>query len=242
MPLHKALAIIVLTEIISGVELTEMLCSLGGFHMKTLPIPEQTPMLERKQQLTRRKKRTPSYGAVFHLLVVGAHTKRHIRALGRNPYLRKPLTKTGVPGRMESYEAGIDGVDLVLNPYRVRIRMAAESALAARWPAPSLEEVRDASVAFCGMGWDFVDGELQGLHEWTWDHQMPHRCFEVVLIATLLRDGFGFDAFGRGGPRDEDGSSSDDDGGPAPVSFAVEVGGMELEWTLGYALASAADN
>ena len=141
---------------------------------------------------------------------------------------------------------------------------AAEEALAKHWPAPSLEQVRAAASAFCAMDWPFVEEMARKeMHEWTWEHQMPHRCFEAVAITTLLRDGFGFDAFGS---RSGSSSSSSSSGGSSSsgeykqagresttttmttttsgggaVSFAVEVRGMELEWTLGYALASVAD-
>ena len=112
---------------------------------------------------------------------------------------------------------------------------AAHVALEAHWPSPSLEVIRAATRAFCSMEWNYIETELRGLHKWTWDHQMPHRCFEVVAINTLLRDGWGFDA---GASFEHVDGLQPFGEGSGPISFAVEVAGMELEWTLGYALAS----
>jgi len=46
----------------------------------------------------------------------------------------------------------------------------------------------------------------------------PHRCFEGTYILTLLRDGFGFGEESRS------------------VSFVYDIGGEEVEWTLGVLL------
>ena len=43
---------------------------------------------------------------------------------------------------------------------------------------------------------------------------------ETVYIHTLLRDGYGFDGDGR------------------DVEFVLEIGGEEVEWTMGMALES----
>jgi hypothetical protein len=99
----------------------------------------------------------------------------------------------------------------------------AHGAFAAHWPSPTLNHLRAAAAPFCALPWADVDAR-QGLHEWTWESQMPNRCFEAVLVATLLRDGFGIAPDARA------------------VTFAVTLGdaSMEVEWTLGFALASAA--
>lgn len=45
-----------------------------------------------------------------------------------------------------------------------------------------------------------------------------HRCYESVFMITLLIDGFGFDPHSR------------------DITFAFDVNGQEVEWTLGMAL------
>ena len=57
-------------------------------------------------------------------------------------------------------------------------------------------------------------------HKWTRFDGFPHRCLETVYIHTLLRDGYGFDGDGR------------------DVEFVLEIGGEEVEWTMGMALES----
>ncbi|CAM9563237.1 unnamed protein product, partial [Scytosiphon promiscuus] len=95
------------------------------------------------------------------------------------------------------------------------------------WPTPTLSELRAAAEGFCGMDWGMLqlrkdevgarDAEFQ-----TSEEGLPHRCVEVVYMTTLLRDGYGFPEHSRN------------------VTFALETNGMELEWTLGYALAELA--
>jgi len=52
----------------------------------------------------------------------------------------------------------------------------------------------------------------------------PHRCFEGTYILTLLRDGFGFGEESRS------------------VSFVYDIGGEEVEWTLGVLLGQIKNN
>eukprot|EP00981_Chlorochromonas_danica_P014747 scaffold8739_cov173-Ochromonas_danica.AAC.6 len=89
------------------------------------------------------------------------------------------------------------------------------------WPAPSLDEIESAAMTFCGMEWSSLYEAFQGpaKHPWTATDQLQDRCFEVLYIITLLEKGFGFDRHGRS------------------ITFALEVGGKEVEWTLGFALA-----
>lgn len=56
------------------------------------------------------------------------------------------------------------------------------------------------------------------VHEYTRYEGFPHRCLEVTYISTLLRDGFGFDGGARG------------------VTFAFDIAGAEVEWTMGMML------
>mmetsp|Transcript_7328 Transcript_7328/g.21087 ORF Transcript_7328/g.21087 Transcript_7328/m.21087 type:complete len:108 (-) Transcript_7328:17-340(-) len=88
------------------------------------------------------------------------------------------------------------------------------------WPSPTIHEVLAAAQTFCSLPW--TDIQASAAHPWTWEDQLPHRCFEAVYIAVVLRDAYGFDPDTRN------------------ITFALEVGGMEVEWTLGYALAAMA--
>jgi len=80
--------------------------------------------------------------------------------------------------------------------------------------------VLDTARTFCSLPWGQV--ETASPHTWTWEDQLPHRCFEAVYITTILQDAYGFDPDARA------------------ITYALEVGGMEVEWTLGYALAAMA--
>jgi Golgi nucleoside diphosphatase len=85
------------------------------------------------------------------------------------------------------------------------------------WPSPSIQEIVVAVESFCGKEWEEVnDGKY--LHEFTGKDQLPTRCLEAVYIATLLRDGYGFDDSKR------------------KIIFAFDVNGSEVEWTMGFAL------
>jgi len=85
------------------------------------------------------------------------------------------------------------------------------------WPSPTLRELGEAAGDFCALDWSSVS---QANHDWTWEDQLPHRCFEAIYIVTILEYAFGFDPHAR------------------DITFALEVGGMEVEWTLGFALAA----
>jgi apyrase len=95
----------------------------------------------------------------------------------------------------------------------------AASALAESWPTPTLHELHEALPLFCDRSWDRVLGHHEAApHAYTLPHVLPHRCLEAAYMATLLRDGFGFDP----GARD--------------ITYALDVNDSEVEWTLGMAL------
>jgi hypothetical protein len=89
------------------------------------------------------------------------------------------------------------------------------------WPSPSLDEIGAAAATFCSMDWAELEGQAHGpsRHPFTAPDQLHDRCFEVLYIITLLEKGFGFDRHDRS------------------ITYALEVGGKEVEWTLGFALA-----
>ena len=66
-------------------------------------------------------------------------------------------------------------------------------------PTPSLEELEQAAFQFCDMQWIDVWDSFNGPHPhpYTWDFQLPERCFETLYIITLLEKGFGFDRHDR---------------------------------------------
>jgi len=95
----------------------------------------------------------------------------------------------------------------------------ASQAMGAAWPTPSVHEIASATSGFCRSAWSDVKALADAdAHDWTWPHQMPHRCFEAVLVAQLLRHGVQVPLHAR------------------QVQFAVALRGMEVEWTLGLAL------
>ncbi|GMI05547.1 hypothetical protein TrVE_jg1861 [Triparma verrucosa] len=88
------------------------------------------------------------------------------------------------------------------------------------WPNPSPNDMREAVKDFCGRNWEELEPVRGTAHKWTRFDGFPHRCLETVYIHTLLRDGYGFDGDGR------------------DVEFVLEIGGEEVEWTMGMALES----
>ena len=85
------------------------------------------------------------------------------------------------------------------------------------WPSPKLNDIQKAAYSFCASGWDTVSSYER--HQYTKPTQLQNRCFESLYISTLLEHGFGID------------------GNQRMVTLALEVEGIEVEWTLGYALA-----
>ena len=88
------------------------------------------------------------------------------------------------------------------------------------WPNPSPNDMREAVKIFCEQEWEDLEPVRGTIHKWTRFDGFPHRCLETVYIHTLLRDGYGFE-----------GDSRD-------VEFVLEIGGEEVEWTMGMALES----
>lgn len=91
--------------------------------------------------------------------------------------------------------------------------------LSDKWPTPTINEIYDATFSFCSQNWTYMNEHgRENKHKYTSHKQLPNRCLEGLYIATLLRDGFGFD-----------GDSRD-------IHMALTVKGMEVEWTQGFAL------
>ena len=85
------------------------------------------------------------------------------------------------------------------------------------WPSPSIDEIEKAAARFCAQSWSSLNTTATN-HAFTRDDLLPYRCAEVVYIHTLLKHGYGF----PGDSRD--------------VTFVLDIEGMEVEWTLGFAL------
>jgi Golgi nucleoside diphosphatase len=78
---------------------------------------------------------------------------------------------------------------------------------------PTIEDFREAAKHVCSTPWEKV--QSWGRHAFTPDHKTAHRCFEINYIVALLSYGYGF------GPKER-------------IFFVVsEIGGGEIEWTLG---------
>jgi hypothetical protein len=85
--------------------------------------------------------------------------------------------------------------------------------------SPTLDEIEHAAHKFCGQEWAAVNSTNGAPHAFTRDELLPYRCVEVVYIHTLLKHGYGFPGDTRN------------------ITFVLDIDGMEVEWTLGYALA-----
>lgn len=87
------------------------------------------------------------------------------------------------------------------------------------WPSPSIDEIERAAERFCAQEWGALNEQAAGQqHAFTRDDLLPYRCVEVVYIHTLLKHGYGFPGDSRN------------------VTFVLDIEGMEVEWTLGFAL------
>eukprot|EP01012_Entosiphon_sulcatum_P059378 TRINITY_DN8375_c0_g1_i1.p1 TRINITY_DN8375_c0_g1~~TRINITY_DN8375_c0_g1_i1.p1 ORF type:complete len:595 (-),score=71.74 TRINITY_DN8375_c0_g1_i1:106-1845(-) len=88
------------------------------------------------------------------------------------------------------------------------------------FPNPSIAEVEAAGAVLCGMNWAWASRNLATADPNTPPHRLGGRCFDAALTVALLGDaGFGFPLTGRN------------------LTFAQTVAGVELEWSLGAALA-----
>ena len=108
----------------------------------------------------------------------------------------------------------------------VRLLSGPQGVLSLRWPSPTLAELAAALPDFCGRSWDSdpdLEGARNGSHRFTRPEVLAHRCIEAVYMVTLLRDGFNF----RTDSRD--------------VTFAYDLGGSEVDWSLGMALSLFAE-
>ncbi len=94
------------------------------------------------------------------------------------------------------------------------------------WPKPSLHELSNAIESFCAKDWfeEVMTSHENNMHEFTRAEILAERCFESVYIVTLLRDGFGFDIHSR------------------DITYSFHVDGSEVEWSLGMAIKSYADD
>lgn len=86
-------------------------------------------------------------------------------------------------------------------------------------PTPRIDDLEASTHAFCHLDWSTVQSTLQDKHRYTRNAQLPYRCLEALYIVTLLEHGFGFHGQHR------------------RITLALDVKGIEVEWTLGFALA-----
>jgi hypothetical protein len=87
------------------------------------------------------------------------------------------------------------------------------------WPKPTISELQKAAKSFCNVPWNNAEKHYLGQHEYTTNEQFPYRCMEGLYLTMLLDEAFGFDRESR------------------DITLALNVQGIEVEWTLGYALA-----
>jgi len=92
-----------------------------------------------------------------------------------------------------------------------------KTVLSTFWPNPTLGEIMQASSQFCQLTWEAI--RLHTPHVYTSVGELPFRCLEVNYIFALLHYGYGFSTSSR------------------QITYALEINGMDAEWTLGYALA-----
>jgi len=98
--------------------------------------------------------------------------------------------------------------------------------LFANWPNPTVDELEAAAHTFCQLPWpgdplDKTTNTWKSKHPYSGTKQLPHRCFESLYMSLVLEHAFGFARDAR------------------LITFALDVEGNEVEWTLGYALAHA---
>ena len=103
---------------------------------------------------------------------------------------------------------------------------AASSDFLKQWPAPSLDAAGAAARALCEAPWTLLEAVAK--LDAPWDafmgdaarrlRELPRRCFELQYVQLLLGDVFGVDFAANA------------------VAVAVDVHGVELDWTLGAVL------
>eukprot|EP00743_Colponemidia_sp_Colp-15_P008888 GILK01009698.1.p1 GENE.GILK01009698.1~~GILK01009698.1.p1 ORF type:complete len:522 (+),score=88.51 GILK01009698.1:84-1649(+) len=89
---------------------------------------------------------------------------------------------------------------------------------------PTFLELRQAASKLCGTKWDVVRSSFVGLDPHTSTQQLPARCFDVAYALVLLEKGYLF----------KDGTRV--------ISYAEDVGGKQIRWSLGYVLSLAMAN
>ncbi len=87
------------------------------------------------------------------------------------------------------------------------------------WPRPSTNQILTSVRSFCSVEWEHAELSYLGQHRFTSDDQFPYRCLEGLFIVTLLNEAFGFDS------------------NINTITYAVDLDGLEVEWTIGHALA-----
>jgi len=84
--------------------------------------------------------------------------------------------------------------------------------------SPTVAELREVAHVLCAASWGDLSAAANDeakAHRFTKRPKVPHRCFELNYIVALLSEGYGF------GPNDR------------IFRIVEEVGGGEIEWTLG---------
>jgi len=84
--------------------------------------------------------------------------------------------------------------------------------------SPTVAELREVAHVLCAASWQDLLAAMKDeakAHRFTKRPKIPHRCFELNYIVALLSEGYGF------GPHDR------------IFRIVEEVGGGEIEWTLG---------
>ena len=98
-----------------------------------------------------------------------------------------------------------------------------------RWPKPTLFELENATSTYCSMNlvkdiYPLYDNDpLKQPHPYTRKGIVQHRCMEAIYMISLLET-FGFRSHER------------------HITFAFDVNGSEVEWTLGMALQYYSNN
>ena len=88
------------------------------------------------------------------------------------------------------------------------------------WPRPTIRDLKEAVYKFCAADWAEAQAWLNRAHRYTQDRNVPNRCVEAMYMVTLLEYGFGYDLHSR------------------DITFALNIEGREVEWTLGFVLAN----
>lgn len=87
------------------------------------------------------------------------------------------------------------------------------------WPKPTIHDLKEAVYKFCASDWAEAQSWMNRAHRYTQDRNVPNRCVESMYMVTLLEYGFGYDLHSR------------------DITFALNIEGREVEWTLGFVLA-----